>query len=756
MPKRQSKTPQKAALKDPQAAQEAARYEQPIASRELLLKLFADAKGPLDFEQLATQLGYTAEDRLIALQRRLGAMVRDGQLFRNRLGEFAVVSQADLIVGTVIGHADGFGFLKPDAGGDDLFLSPRQMKILMHGDHALVRQSGLDHRGRREAKLVEVLERCTTEVSGHYYREAGLGFVVPQNKRFTQDVLIVPGKEGAARHGDIVVAKILEYPSKRSQAQAEVQEVLGGELTPSMHTEMAIRNFGLPHQWSDQVEAELSLVQDKLPADEIRRRRDVRELPLVTIDGEDARDFDDAVYCEPSENGWRLFVAIADVSWYVQAGTGLDEAASERGTSTYFPNRVVPMLPELLSNGLCSINPQVDRFCMLCEMQISKQGKLIRSRFDEAVMQSHARLTYTEVAAMLVDNDSALRKRHADLLPHLESLQDLHEALDRARRARGAIDFGSTETRFVFAEDGSIAAVEPLHRNVAHKLIEACMISANIAAARFLEKQRMPALYRVHKGPEAEDLDKLRQFLRELGLSLGGGESPTPKDYAVLIKESKDRPDAHVIQSVMLRSLKQAVYEAGNNGHFGLALDAYAHFTSPIRRYPDLLVHRAIRHVLQGGKHKDYSYSQADMEKAGQHCSMLERRADEASWDVIEALKCEYLEHHVEDEFDGIVSGVNSFGLFVDLGELNISGLVHVTALGRDYFHFDPVHHRLLGEHSRITFQLGEPIRVRLVRVDVDERKIDLEPVSLPKALQNSSRGKRKGRSSRKRRRQHG
>jgi len=739
--------------KDPHARREASRYEQPIASRELILEMLSQAQGPLNFEQLASQLKYTDDAPLSALNRRLGAMVRDGQLFLNRLQEYAIVSQADLIVGTVIGHADGFGFLKPDTGGDDLFLSPKQMKTLMHGDHVIVMEIGRDRRGRREGKPVEVLERSVREVSGHYYREGGLGTVMPQNKRLTQDILIPPGDESSANHGDIVVVRIVEYPTKHSHALGKIVEVLGAELTADMHVEMAIRNFGLPHRWSEAVEAELAQVSETLPEKEVKRRHDIRHLPLVTIDGEDARDFDDAVYCERTDDGWRLLVAIADVSWYVRKGTALDESAYERSTSTYFPNRVVPMLPEILSNGLCSINPQVDRFCMLCEMQISRKGNLVRTRFDEAVMRSHARLTYTEVAAMLVERDEALSKQYQEVLPHLESLHDIYKALARARKRRGAIDFESTETKFRFAPDGSIDAVVPLVRNEAHKLIEECMITANIATARHLEKHRMPALYRVHNGPEEDDLDNLRQFLGELGLSLGGGESPRPKDFSLLLNQIKERPDAHLIQTVMLRSLKQAMYEGGNKGHFGLSLDAYAHYTSPIRRYPDLLVHRAIRHLLQGGKPGDYTYSHGDMEKHGAHCSTLERRADEASWDVVEALKCEYLEQHVESEFDGIIAGVNSFGLFVELDDLDMSGLVHVTALGHDYFHHDPIHHRLTGEHSRTAFQLGQAMRVRITRVNVDERKIDLEPVELPKVLRTASlygrkprpKGKKKG-----------
>jgi ribonuclease R len=724
----------KKTTKDPYAAREARKYDEPIASREFLLGCLEAATGPLSFEQLAEVLKYRDETSQIALQRRLNAMIRDGQIFRNRKGEYGVVVQADLIPGRIVAHADGFGFLVPDAGGDDLFLAPKQMLTVLHGDRALVHESGQDRRGRREGKLVEVLERGLTEISGQFHCEGKLGFVTPQNQRLYQDILIPPGEEGKAKAGDFVVASIVEYPTKRAQAIGRVKEILGSELKPAIHIELAIRNFGLPHAWSPEVEQEISGLGTEVPKKQLAGRFDVRHLPLVTIDGEDARDFDDAVYCEPIESGWRLLVAIADVSAYVKTGTALDAEAYDRSTSTYFPDRVVPMLPEVLSNGLCSINPKVDRLCMLCEMEITRKGKLGRTQFHEAVMRSHARLTYTEVAAML-DGDRALAKTYHDILPHLKNLQGLYQALAKARRRRGAIDFESTETRFEFDVEGAVKAIVPVVRNIAHKMIEECMITANIAAARFLEKHKMPALYRVHAGPADVKLEALRLFLSDLNLSLDGDEDPSPKDFAKLLKEARQRPDAEVIQTVMLRSLKQAVYQPGNEGHFGLALDKYAHFTSPIRRYPDLLVHRAIRHVLTGGKARQYEYSQVDMERHGHHCSNNERRADEASWDVIEALKCEYLKDHVETEFDGVVGGVNSFGLFVELTGLGISGLVHVTALGHDYFHHDAVHHRLVGDNTGITFRIGEIMRVRLIRVDVDERKIDLEPVNLPKKL---------------------
>ena len=738
--------------KDPFAHREAQNYERPIASREFILECFDEALGPLLFEHLADILEYRDADQKTALQRRLGAMVRDGQLFRNRKGQYAIVTQADLVAGEVVAHRDGFGFLQPDAGGDDLYLSARQMRTLMHGDRAIVRPAGLNRRGKPEGRLVEILERRVMAVSGHFFEEAGLGFVRPENRRLTQDILIPPGAEAGACHGDIVSARITGYPTEKSHTLGEITEILGNTLTPDMYIELAIRKFGLPHVWPQAVLQETAPLSEALPQEEIEKRRDIRDLPLVTIDGKYARDFDDAVYCQPAEKGWKLFVAIADVSWYVRPDTALDAEAYERSTSTYFPNRVVPMLPEALSNGLCSINPDVDRFCVLCEMDVSRQGRLVRARFDCAVMRSRARLTYTEVAAMLVEKDEALCAEYAGLLPHLEDLYGLYKVLAKGRRRRGAIEFESGETGFTFDDQGQVCAIRPLVRNDAHKLIEECMILANIAAAQHLQKHQLPALYRVHAGPAGDDLNALREFLAGLGLSLNGGDEPEPKDYDQLLSETRQRPDAHVIQTVLLRSLKQAVYQPDNEGHFGLSLESYSHFTSPIRRYPDLLVHRAIRHLAEGGRADHYRYAGRDMEKFGHQCSAHERRASEASRDVDEILKCQYLLDHPQREFNGVIAGVNNFGLFVEIENIGISGLVHVTALGHDYFHYDSVHHRLNGEHTGISFRLGEAMKVRLIRVDVEDRKVDLEPVELPDRLLSAAPGKKRGRGRKPRR----
>ncbi|WP_077278424.1 ribonuclease R [Thioalkalivibrio denitrificans] len=721
----------KNAPRDPHLEREAARYERPIPSRELILEVIREAEGPVGFERLAERLDLTADVDVDALSRRLRAMERDGQLVCNRRGAYVPVNQDDLVRGRVIGHRDGFGFLVPDDGGDDLFLSPRQMKSLLHGDRAVARVVGMDRRGRREGAVIEVLERNTQQVVGRLFSEAGIGFVAPDNKRITQDILIPPEAMGGAREGQIVIAAIREQPTKHTRPIGEIVEVLGEHMAPGMEIDVAIRAHGLPFEWPEEVTEAADRLGPRVSSTAKRDRLDLRDMPLVTIDGEDSKDFDDAVYCERLERGgWRLWVAIADVSHYVQPGDALDQEARHRGTSVYFPGRVIPMLPEVLSNGLCSLNPKVDRLCMACEVEVTSRGRIRSFRFHEALMRSHARLTYTAVAAMVLDRDRKLREAHGDLVPHLEELHALFKVLRSARDKRGAIDFDTTETKIIFGEGKKIERIVPYERNDAHKIIEECMIVANVAAARFLKKHKLPALFRVHPGPKAEKVEELRQFLGELGLSLGGGEEPQPRDYTLLLEQVRDRPDAHLIQTVLLRSLKQAVYSPDDVGHFGLAHDDYAHFTSPIRRYPDLLVHRGIRHLLRGGKAKDFHYSHDDMVTLGEHCSMAERRADEASWDVEGWLKCEFMQDKVGEVFDGVITSVTSFGLFVELKDIYVEGLVHVTGLSNDFYHFDPIGHRMTGERTGRVYRMGDPIRVQVVRVNLDERKIDFIPAA--------------------------
>ncbi|HXH01899.1 MAG TPA: ribonuclease R [Candidatus Competibacteraceae bacterium] len=712
---------------DPHYATEKARYGRAIPSREFIVQYLEGRGMPLTWQALCEEWELRDEWEQEALRRRLNAMEREGQLIRNRREGYGVMRKMDLIRGRVVGHPEGYGFLVPDDGSDHLFISPREMRALMHGDRVVMRVAGVDYRGRREGALVEVLERNTQRVVGRFFCERGVGFVDPDNRRISQDIVIPPEQQGGAQHGQIVVVEILEQPTSYRQPIGRIKEVLGDHMAPGMEVEIAIVSYDIPVEWPEAVLEEAAAYGEEVAESAKQGRLDLRDLPLVTIDGITARDFDDAVYCERRGNNFRLIVAIADVSHYVQPGSALDQEAEKRGNSVYFPDRVIPMLPEALSNGLCSLNPQVDRLCLACEILINQQGRAVRSRFFEAVMRSHARLTYDAVAAILVERDERLRAEYAGLVPHLENLHALYQVLRRAREERGAIDFETQETIIEYDPERKIERILPSERNDAHKLIEECMIAANVAAARFLECHRMPTLYRVHEGPTTEKLENLRTFLGELGLGLGGGDQPSAKDYAMTLERAQGRPDLHLIQTVMLRSLAQAVYSPANVGHFGLALEAYAHFTSPIRRYPDLLVHRAIRHLLRGGKPKDFPYNHALMQTLGEHCSMTERRADEATRDAVEWLKCEFMLDKVGEEYDGIVSAVTAFGLFVELREVFVEGLVHVTALPNDYYHFDPVGHRLHGERSGRVYRLGDLLRVRVVRVGLDERKIDFE-----------------------------
>ncbi len=713
--------------KDPYAQREAEKYENPIPSRELILQLIEHAGKPLRREDIAEAFSLESEDQLEALRRRLRAMERDGQLLFNRGKKYCLVNNEDLIAGRIIGHADGFGFIKPDDGSDDLFLSPREMNPLLHNDRALVRVAGIDKKGRREGAVVEILQRNTHQVVGRLYKEDEFTYVVPDNKNIAQTILIQKGGVGKAKQGQIVVAEILEQPTKLRQPIGRIIEVMGEHLAPGMEIEMAIRSYELPNQWPDELLEEIKPLQKDVPESAKQDRVDLREIPLVTIDGEDARDFDDAVYCQKTPKGWKLLVAIADVSHYVQINSALDKEAQKRSTSVYFPEQVIPMLPEILSNGLCSLNPNVDRLCMVCELYINEQGQVTRSRFFDAVMSSHARLTYNEVAKMLVDGDQALAEKYKALMPHLQELYALYKVMRVSREQRGAMDFDTQETRIIFGAERKIEKIVPVVRNDAHKLIEEFMITANMAAARFLNSKKMPKLLRIHDGPSADKLLNLKTFLGELGLSLGGGAKPTPLDYMHLVESIKDRPDAHLIQTVLLRSMSQAIYSPELKGHFGLALEAYAHFTSPIRRYPDLLVHRAIRHCLQGKPVESFFYGIPDMVVLGEQCSANERRADDATRDVVSWLKCEYMMDKVGEEFPGIISAVTSFGFFVELAEVYVEGLVHISNLAQDYFHFDATSHQLKGERTGINYRLGDSVNVRVVRVDLDEKKIDFE-----------------------------
>lgn len=714
---------------DPFAEREAQRYERPIPSREAILAVLAEQASLMKTEVLAHALGLRSEQDVDALTKRLAAMVRDGQLLQNRRGGYGVAEKLDLIPGVVIANAEGYGFLRPDEGGEDLYLSPSQMRPVLHGDRVLGSVIGVDRRGRRQGAIVEVLERRSSRLVGRVLVENGLVLVSPDDRRVHQDILIRPGEHQGAHAGQIVIVEITDHPTQHRGPMGKIIAVLGERLTPSIIVEMAIASHGLPHEWPDNVLRQAADVEPVVPASESALRTDLRGLPLVTIDGEDARDFDDAVYAEPNAQGFRLVVAIADVSHYVPAGSVLDAEAYQRATSVYFPGFVVPMLPETLSNGICSLNPKVDRLCMVCDMQVNRDGEVIRSTFYDAVMRSHARLTYTRVWQAVGEKLPDARSELADVMVQVEHLHQLYKLLAKARQKRGSIDFESTEVKFRLAASGEVIQLGTEPRNDAHKLIEECMIAANVEAAKFLLRKRIPAPYRVHEPPPASKYEDLLEFLREFKLKLPPADEVKPADFAALLKKIRNRADVSLIESVLLRSQSMAVYQPENTGHFGLALDAYAHFTSPIRRYPDLLVHRAIRHAINDGKVTNYLYSPTQMGSMSVHCSHNERRAQEAERDVDERYKCAWMEKHVGSQFDGVVSGATSFGLFVELVDSKITGLVHITQLPNDYYHYDPVRHTLSGERRGLVFRLGDHVRVQVLRASLEDRKIDFRLV---------------------------
>lgn len=741
---------------DPFADREADNYENPIPSREFIIEYLTQANVPMNRNDLFEALQLSGEEHYEGLRRRLRAMERDGQLVFTRRQCYALPQKLEMVKGYVIGHKDGHGWVRPEGSvnkDNDILLPHHQMKHIIHGDLVLVQPTGTDKRGRKEGRLVRVLEERQSQIVGRFFFEHGYSYVVPDDSRIHQDILIPNELRGGARMGNVVVIEITDRGARNRGMMGQVVEVLGENMAPGMETQIAIRTHQIPHEWPQEVEKQVAGLAEEVPEEAKRGRVDLRDLPLVTIDGEDARDFDDAVYCEAKKGGgWRLWVAIADVSYYVRPDSALDKEAIQRGNSVYFPSQVVPMLPEVLSNGLCSLNPQVDRLCMVCEMTISENGKLSGYKHYEAVMNSHARLTYTKVHDML-EGDEELRERYRPLVPHLEELHRMYKVLKGAREQRGAIEFETVETKFIFNAQRKIESIEPLERNDAHKLIEECMILANIASASLVEKAKEPALYRIHESPGEERLMGFRDFLSELGLDLGGGLEPSPTDYAHLMNQIGQRADKELIQTMLLRSMKQAVYNADNAGHFGLALQRYAHFTSPIRRYPDLLLHRAIKYLIakQEGTNKDrwtptggYHYSFDDMDFYGEQCSMTERRADDATREVSDWLKCEYMQDHVGEELDGVIANVTGFGFFVRLTDLHIDGLVHISNLANDYYQFDPIGQRLIGESFGAIYRLGDAVKVKVLAVNLDDRQIDFELVGTSRKLRGEGKTAKK------------
>jgi ribonuclease R len=705
---------------DPHIERERARYPEPLPSREYILKVLTERGVPVEEDELERLLGITENERE-AFGRRLRAMEREGELMRNRRNAICVVDKLDLVRGRVHGHPDGYGFLLRDDGGPDLFLEHKEMLKALHGDRVMARQSGVDRRGRPEGKIVEVLEHVHKQLVGRLYVEHGVLFAVAEDKRISQDFMVPPNETGGAKPGQVVTLEVVAQPSKHGQPVARVIEVLGDYADPGMEIEIALRKHELPHVFSPEVERLCDKLPDGVTEKDRRGRIDLRKLPLVTIDGETARDFDDAVYCEAVRpGGFRLIVAIADVSHYVRHDDALDREALGRGNSVYFPRRVIPMLPEKLSNGLCSLNPDVERLCVACDMQVDSHGDILSYRFYPALMRSHARLTYMLVGQMLDEPRGGAARNHPELVPHLQQLQKVYRLLAKARERRGAIDFETIETAMIFDDQGKIERIVPVKRNEAHRLIEECMLAANVCASDFLRQNEQPMLYRIHEGPTPEKLQALHEFLKGFGLNLTGGDEPHARDYAKLLARVRDRPDAQLLQTVMLRSLQQAVYSPDNVGHFGLAYESYTHFTSPIRRYPDLLVHRAIKAVLARKR-----YEPGNWHELGAHCSMTERRADEATRDVAAWLKCYYMQDKIGETFEGSISGVTAFGAFVALDGVYVEGLVHISELGRDYFHYDAGKHQLMGERTKKRYRLGDRVRVKVARVDLDTTKID-------------------------------
>ncbi|HEY9572034.1 MAG TPA: ribonuclease R [Pusillimonas sp.] len=727
-------------------------FDPDVPSREVILQHLRSSETPVDPQVLAKAVGASLP-LSVGFDRRLKAMERDGQLFFNPQGLLLLNSKLDFIAGKVQGHRDGFGFLLRDDGGPDLFLSPREMLKVLHGDRVLAKPDG-EYRGKPEATIVEVVERRTNKLVGRFLKERGAFIVVPEDQRIKHDIIIPASDMSDAEHGQVVSVEIIQQPTRHTQPLGKVVEVLGEIDDPGMEIEIAVRKFDVPHEFSDASLQQAAKVPPTVKPSELKGRVDLRDVPFVTIDGEDARDFDDAVFCMPVElgtekrkkPGWRLLVAIADVSHYVRPGDALDEDALDRGTSVYFPRRVIPMLPEALSNGICSLNPDADRLVLVCDMAIAasgtKAGSITAYQFYEAVIHSHARTTYNDVWAALQQPTGPAGQSMQAVLPHIQNLYELYQLFAEARVKRGAIDFDTVETRIVCNPLGKIERIEAYTRNDAHKLIEECMLAANTCAAEFMTRNKRLGLYRVHEGPTPEKLKSLRDYLRNLGLTLDGGDDPSTTDYARLIKAARNRPDFEIIQTMCLRSLQQAIYSPEQVGHFGLSYEHYAHFTSPIRRYPDLLTHRVIKGVLNN---KRYLPALADVsgvaalpknerehavwEKLGLLLSARERRADDASRDVEAWLKCWFVKEHVGEVFSGRVTGVATFGIFITLDTLFVEGMVHVSELGSDYFQYNEAMNELRGERTGIRYRLTDAVQVQVARVDLEARRIEFRLV---------------------------
>jgi len=706
---------------DPYLNREKENYQNPIPSRELILEVMNDHGVPISKKELIKKLEIT-KDEYPFFEKRIGAMARQGQILINRKDILCISKKLNLIPGKIMGHPDGFGFLIPeDSSLQDVFLSPKEMSKVFHNDEVMIQVTGIDKKGRQEGVIVEVLSRGNSIIVGRVIQNHGVTIVRAEDKRISQDIIVPYHQDLNAQPGQVVEVTMTIQPDFRTKPMGQITKIIGNYSDSGIEIEIALRKYQLPYEFSEDAIKESESFKDEILISDHKDHVDLTKLDFVTIDGETAKDFDDAVFAEKAESNMRLFVAIADVSSYVDSNSELDKEALSRGNSVYFPRRVIPMLPEKLSNGLCSLNPQVNRLTMVCEMVIDNEGLLSEYKFYPAIIFSKARLTYTIAHKILYENNDNLTKKYNYVLTNLKNLKKVYDLLSKQREKRSAIEFDSVETAINFNDDGKIDSIQPVHRNEAHKIIEECMLAANVSAAKFLLKENSPAIYRNHESPKEEKLELLKNYIAEFGLKLGGGQKPSAKDYSALLKSIKLRPESQMLQTIILRSMQQAVYETKNKGHFGLAYDTYTHFTSPIRRYPDLIVHRAIKEKL---KRKDLRVK--DLDGIAKQCSTTERRADEASRDVEDWLKCYFMKDRLGDIFSGTISSVTGFGVFVSLDEIYIEGLIHVTDLGNDYYIFDKSKHALIGERTNEIFTMGDRVRVKVTKIDVDLARIDL------------------------------
>lgn len=706
---------------DPKLSREKELYQYPIPSRELILDVMNKQGVPLKKNELIKLLEIQKNEEIF-FEKRLNAMARQGQIMINRKDVLCISKKMNLIPGRVLGHQDGFGFLIPeDSTNSDIFLSPKEMSKVFNNDRVMVQVSGVDRRGRKEGIIIEILERANSILVGRVMQSHGVTIVSAEDKRISQDIIIPYNQDLDAKPGEIVEVAITTQPSFRIKPMGKIIKILGSYKDNGIEIEIALRKYHLPHVFSKEVLKEIEIYEDNILVNNYKNYKDLTKLNFVTIDGETAKDFDDAVFATPNGNEIKLMVAIADVSSYVKNNSKLDKEAFDRGNSIYFPRRVIPMLPEKLSNGLCSLNPNVNRLTMICDMVIDRDGFIKKYKFYPAIINSKARLTYNLVNDILYNKDSNCINNNKKIINDLENLKKVYEQLFSQRTRRGAIEFNSVETNIVFDDEGKISYIHPVERNEAHRIIEECMLAANVSAAAFLLKDNGNGIYRNHEIPKDEKLEHLRSFISEFGLYMGGGDKPNSRHFTELLKKIEKRADSHLLQTIILRSMQQATYGEENKGHFGLAYDAYTHFTSPIRRYPDLIVHRLIKEKIKKNKIKINNIS-----KIAEHCSQTERKAEEATRDVQDWLKSYFMKDKIGQIFDGTISSVTGFGLFVDLDNIYIEGLVHVTELGNDYYTFDKSKQAIIGERSKISYRLGDRLKVKLIRVDMDSSRIDL------------------------------